>query len=141
VVGQLVSGSTGIDGTYRITVPSGAVELRVGAIGYTTGRATVTVPAGGSATQNFAMERAAVALEEIAVTGTRRAERSAIDQAVPVDVLTQEEIRLSGRTETAQILQTLAPSLNFPRASVADGTDHTRPATLRGLGADQVLVL
>ncbi len=141
VVGQLVSGATGNDGSYRITVPSGAVELRVGAIGYATARATVTVPAGGSATQNFALERAAVALEEIAVTGTRRAERSAIDQAVPVDVLTQEEIRLSGRTETAQILQTLAPSLNFPRASVADGTDHSRPATLRGLGADQVLVL
>ena len=25
--------------------------------------------------------------------------------------------------------------------SIGDGTDHVRPATLRGLGADQVLVL
>ncbi len=141
VVGHLVSGATGNDGTFRLTLPSGTQAIRVGAIGYATGRATVTVPAGGNVTQNFGLERAAVALEEVAVTGTRRAERSAIDQAVPVDVLTQEEIRLTGRTETAQILQTLAPSLNFPRATVADGTDHTRPATLRGLGADQVLVL
>ena len=141
VVGQVISGATATDGSYRITLPAGAQELRVGAIGYATARITVTVPAGGSVIQNVALERAAVALEEIAVTGTRRAERSAVDQAVPVDVLTQEEIRQTGRTETAQILQALAPSLNFPRATVADGTDHTRPATLRGLGADQVLVL
>jgi len=33
------------------------------------------------------------------------------------------------------------PSFNFPRPTVADGTDHVRPATLRGLGPDQVLVL
>jgi iron complex outermembrane receptor protein len=141
VIGNLTTVTTRTDGSYRIALAPGAHELRVSAIGYATARATVTVTAGGSTTQDFALDRAAVALEEIAVTGTRRTERSAIDQAVPVDVLTQEEIRLTGRTETAQILQSLAPSLNFPRATVKDGTDHSRPATLRGLGADQVLVL
>ena len=60
---------------------------------------------------------------------------------MPVDVLSAAEIRSTGRTETAQILQQLAPSVNFPRATISDGTDHVRPATLRGLGADQVLVL
>jgi len=129
------------DGTYRLTVSAGGHDLRVSAIGYTTGRATVQVPAGGTATQDFTLDRAAVALEEIAVTGSRRTERTAVDQPVPVDILTQEEIRQTGRTETAQILQQLAPSFNFPRTTVGDGTDHTRPATLRGLGADQVLVL
>jgi iron complex outermembrane recepter protein len=141
VIGNLTTATTRTDGTYRIVLPAGAQELRVSAIGYSTARAPLTVTAGGTATQDFTLERAAIALEEIAVTGTRRTERSAIDQAVPVDVLTQEEIRLTGRTETAQILQALAPSLNFPRATIADGTDHSRPATLRGLGADQVLVL
>jgi iron complex outermembrane receptor protein len=129
------------DGTYRIVLPAGSHDLRISAIGFSTGRAAVTVTAGGTATQNFALVRAAVALEEVSVTGSRRTERSAIDQPVPVDVLTQEEIRQTGRTETAQILQALAPSFNFPRASIGDGTDHVRPATLRGLGADQVLVL
>jgi len=141
VIGYLTTAVTRSDGTYRLALPAGAQELRVSAIGYATARATVTITAAGSTTQDFALERAAVALEEIAVTGTRRTERSAIDQAVPVDVLTQEEIRLTGRTETAQILQSLAPSLNFPRATIKDGTDHSRPATLRGLGSDQVLVL
>src|ERR671917_1687651 len=63
------------------------------------------------------------------------------DAPVPVDVLTAADIQATGLTETAQIIQRLAPSVNFPRATISDGTDHVRPATLRGLGADQVLVL
>ena len=141
VVGGLTVAVTRGDGTYRLAVSAGTHDLRVTAIGYTTGRATVQVAAGGTATQDFTLDRAAVALEEIAVTGSRRTERSAVDQPVPVDILTQEEIRQTGRTETAAIIQQLAPSFNFPRTSIGDGTDHTRPATLRGLGADQVLVL
>jgi iron complex outermembrane recepter protein len=141
VVGGLTVAVTRADGTYRLTVPAGSVVIRVSAIGFSTGRATVQVAAGGTATQDFTLTRAAVALEEIAVTGSRRTERTAVDQPVPVDILTQEEMRQTGRTETAQIIQQLAPSFNFPRATVGDGTDHTRPATLRGLGADQVLVL
>jgi iron complex outermembrane receptor protein len=141
VVGGLTVAVTRGDGTYRLALAAGTHELRVSAIGYTTGRATVQVTAGGTATHDFTLDRAAVALEEIAVTGSRRTERSAVDQPVPVDILTQEEIRQTGRTETAAIIQQLAPSFNFPRASIGDGTDHTRPATLRGLGADQVLVL
>ena len=39
------------------------------------------------------------------------------------------------------MLQAVAPSFNFPRATIADGTDHIRPATLRGLAPDQTLIL
>ena len=38
-------------------------------------------------------------------------------------------------------LQMLAPSFNFQSSAITDGTDSVRPATLRGLGPDQVLVL
>ncbi|MDI1364567.1 MAG: TonB-dependent receptor, partial [bacterium] len=46
-----------------------------------------------------------------------------------------------GTTELAQSLSTLAPSINVPRPAITDGTDHIRPATLRGLSPDQTLVL
>jgi hypothetical protein len=98
VVGGLTVAVTRADGTYRLAVPAGSVEVRVSAIGYTTGRATVQITAGGTATRDFTLDRAAVALEEIAVTGSRRTERTAVDQPVPVDILTQEEIRQTGRT-------------------------------------------
>lgn len=83
----------------------------------------------------------AAALAEIVVTGTRVQDRSRLDTLAPVDVLTTEALSNQGSTELAEALSTLAPSLNFPRPAVTDGTDHIRPATLRGLAPDQTLVL
>jgi iron complex outermembrane receptor protein len=78
---------------------------------------------------------------EVVVTGTRVATRSRLDTLAPVDVLPQETLTSTGSTELAEALATAAPSLNFPRPSITDGTDHIRPATLRGLAPDQTLVL
>jgi len=62
-------------------------------------------------------------------------------KAVPVEILSEERIETTGASETNQIIEALAPSFNFPRPTITDGTDSVRPATLRGLGSDQVLVL
>ena len=75
------------------------------------------------------------------VTGTRRSNRTVSESAVPIDVITAEQMQQSGLTETARLLRDLVPSLNFPQPSITDGTDAIRPATLRGLGPDQTLVL
>jgi len=79
--------------------------------------------------------------DEVVVTGTRVATRTRLDTLAPVDVLPQELLTSTGSTELAEALSTAAPSLNFPRPSITDGTDHIRPATLRGLAPDQTLVL
>lgn len=80
-------------------------------------------------------------LDEVVVTGTRVASRTRLDSLAPVDVLSAESLSTSATTELAEALSTAAPSLNFPRPSITDGTDHIRPATLRGLAPDQTLVL
>ncbi len=80
-------------------------------------------------------------LEEMVVVGTRVAGRSAEDLPVPVDTLSAEDLTRTGHTEIGRMLQTLAPSFNFSSSSISDGTDALRPATLRGLGPDQTLVL
>ncbi|HEX2249192.1 MAG TPA: TonB-dependent receptor [Gemmatimonadales bacterium] len=141
VPGSVASASTRQDGSYRLQLVPGRHELRVTYIGYAIVRDTVEAAAGETMTRNFQLAREPLALQDIAVIGTRAAERTSTEAPVPVDVLTATEIKQSGRTETAQIIQSLAPSFNFPRATIADGTDHTRPATLRGLAPDQVLVL
>ena len=137
-----MSTSTRLDGTYRLRWSPGTHEIRVTYIGYSIGRDTV---AGGGRSVHHPgfplWRREPLALEELAVVGTRAAERTSTEAPVPVDVLTAAEIKQTGRTETAQIIQALAPSFNFPRATISDGTDHIRPATLRGLAPDQVLVL
>lgn len=82
-----------------------------------------------------------IKLEAFVSTGTRFNDRTVIQSPVPIDVITAAEIQQGGYTETAQVLHMLVPSFNFPRPSLNDGTDHIRPATLRGLAPDQTLVL
>ena len=80
-------------------------------------------------------------LEKLVVVGSRFQERSVSDSPVPVDVITEEEIAATGQTEVGRVIQELVPSFNFSSSTISDGTDVLRPATLRGLGPDQVLVL
>ncbi len=80
-------------------------------------------------------------IEEIVTTGTRAPGRSAADLPVPVDSIGSESMAATGQTEVGRMLQSLAPSFNFSSSSISDGTDALRPATLRGLGPDQTLVL
>lgn len=86
-------------------------------------------------------ESEAPVIEEIFVIGSRLPSRSATDTPVPVDVLSAEEIDDTGARETGRAIQAAAPSFNFSSSTVSDGTDTLRPATLRGLGPDQTLVL
>ncbi len=80
-------------------------------------------------------------LEHIIVTGTRVPDRSALETAAPVDIVTAEALSNVGVSELNQALSIALPSFNFPRPGLADGTDTIRPATLRGLAPDQTLVL
>ena len=80
-------------------------------------------------------------LEEVVILGTRVAGRVSSDLAVAVDTFNSSDLEATGQTEVGRMLQKLAPSFNFTSSSISDGTDALRPATLRGLGPDQTLVL
>ncbi|WP_409018464.1 TonB-dependent receptor plug domain-containing protein [Brevundimonas vesicularis] len=97
--------------------------------------------ASGSALAQETPEPTAAAVDDIVVTGTRVANRSRLDTVAPVDVVTAEALEQRGTTELAAQLAASVPALNFPRPSATDGTDSIRPATLRGQGPDQTLVL
>ena len=80
-------------------------------------------------------------LETVVTLGTRVANRSALDTAVAVDVVSAATLEKIGIGELNQALSVQLPSFNFPRPALNDGTDSVRPASLRGLGPDQTLVL
>lgn len=81
------------------------------------------------------------AIEKISIIGSRVSGRSADDLPVPVDILSAEALANTGQSEVGRMLQAIAPSFNFSSSAISDGTDALRPATLRGLGPDQTLVL
>ena len=80
-------------------------------------------------------------LDTLIVTGTRVADRTVAESSSPIDIITPETLQATGTTELATALSRALPSLNFPRPAVTDGTSAIRPAQLRGLAPDQVLVL
>ncbi|KAA8732373.1 TonB-dependent receptor [Acinetobacter qingfengensis] len=81
-------------------------------------------------------------LAPLIVTGTRTKNRSLTDSLQPIDVISAEDlVQRTGSQELATALSRLVPSINFPRPTVVDGTEIVRPAQLKGLSPDQVLVL
>jgi iron complex outermembrane receptor protein len=86
-------------------------------------------------------EEEARTLTSVVTVGTRVANRSALDTASPVDVISGETLQSIGVGELNQALSVNLPSYNFPRPALSDGTDSVRPAALRGLAPDQTLVL
>lgn len=141
LVGTVQGALTRDDGTYRVQAAPGSYTVRAIRIGYGTSTGPVTIEAGQTVTRDFVLSEMLLNLDQVVVTGSRATDRTVLEAPVAIDVISSAEIRSTGLTETSQIIQMLAPSLNFPRPSVNDGTDHVRPATLRGLGPDQTLVL
>ncbi|MFC3550296.1 TonB-dependent receptor plug domain-containing protein [Lysobacter cavernae] len=80
-------------------------------------------------------------LDTVVVTGTRSQTRTVAESLSPIDVIGGQELENAGTPELQSVLARLVPSFNFPRTSITDGSDHVRPAQLRGLSPDQTLVL
>jgi iron complex outermembrane receptor protein len=133
--------ATDTEGRYRFEAPPGTHTLVASFVGYRAQEVTVRVEAGETIERDFALLEDLVGAGEVVVVGTRGAGRTVVDSPVPVDVISPADLASTGQIETSQILSVLVPSYNAPQASITDGSDHVRPATLRGLGPDQVLVL
>ena len=128
--------TTDFDGNYTIVVSEGAT-LVFSYIGF----GTTERPVSGLTTLNIQMVEG-VALDEIQLVGSRNPNRTSTDTPVPVDVINVSEVTTqSGRIEVNELLQYAAPSFNANKQSGSDGADHIDPASLRGLGPDQTLVL
>ncbi|WP_395338553.1 TonB-dependent receptor plug domain-containing protein [Ningiella sp. W23] len=117
------------------------ISNRMKGLGCLLASSTLLLSANPSFAQTNTEDSADEAVEKISVIGSRRAGRTVNDSAVPIDIIDADAISATGLTETNMILNTLLPSFNFPQPSITDGTDHVRPAQLRGLAPDHTLVL
>ena len=88
-----------------------------------------------------AAQQAEEGVAQVVVLGSRTQAKTALDTAVPVGLIGSKDLQSAGSLELGKILQDLDPSFNFTSTFISDGTDIIRPATLRGLGPDQLLVL
>lgn len=134
--------STDANGAYELAVPAGEYTVVIRFVGYQSFRQQVRLSGGERLAVNAQLRPDVIGADDVVVLGSRRGEGRTITQStVPVDIISAQEIQATGLTQTTQIIRALVPSFNSPESSVTDGTDHVRPATLRGLGPDQTLVL
>ncbi|MGA1072109.1 MAG: TonB-dependent receptor plug domain-containing protein [Pseudohongiellaceae bacterium] len=80
-------------------------------------------------------------VEEIVTIGSRRPQRSNTDSSVPVDVISGDEFVNMGFADMDDMLKTAIPSYNVDRNEISDAATIVRPANLRGLPPDNVLIL
>ncbi|MFC4721041.1 TonB-dependent receptor domain-containing protein [Geojedonia litorea] len=135
IKGTTTGASTDFDGKYTINAQIGDV-LVFSYVGYDSQEIKVS-----SNVLNVTM-KSGVALDEIVLLGSRAPGRTAIESSVPIDVIDVQQLVSAGpQTNLNQILNYVAPSFTSNTQTISDGTDHIDPASLRGLGPDQVLVL
>lgn len=128
---------TDYDGNFHILVTDGNAVLLFSYTGYSTAEIAVA----GRSTITLAMSEG-IDLSEVQVVGSRSYRRSKTDSPAGIDVINVNELAtMTGKAEINQILQYAAPSFNATKQSGSDGADHIDPASLRGLGPDQTLVL
>lgn len=137
VKGSSTGTSTDNNGRYTITVSHADAILVFSGVGFTEKEMQAS-----SAALDVTLEANAVTLTGIEMVGTRSLKRSATETPVPVDLIPIAKVTNQlGLVEINSILHFLAPSFNANRQSGSDGADHIDPATLRGMGPDQTLVL
>lgn len=126
------------DGSFAIEVKAGQ-KLLFSFIGFETYTYTVSKSVNDL---KVTLKEKGIKLGEVTVIGSRNKNRTALETAVPVDIIDVKELAIDlPQVNTNQLLNYIAPSFTSQPQIVSDGTDHVDPASLRGLGPDQVLVL
>lgn len=128
---------TDYDGNYSLKVDDDVTTLIISYIGFQTQEVAID-----GRTQIDVQLVEGITLGEVQVVGSRSYRRSATDSPVAVDVIDIADVSVrTGRVAINEVLQYAAPSFNATKQSGSDGADHIDPASLRGLGPDQTLVL
>lgn len=132
---------TNSNGEFTLSVPEGTHTLVASYVGFKSVRHSVTVRANETINIDLSLTEAG-GVQEVVVLGSRSLPRTQLETPVPVDVIDIKKLAGDApQVYVNQILTYVAPSFNSGTQTVSDGTDHIDPASLRGLGPDQVLVL
>jgi iron complex outermembrane receptor protein len=134
--------ATNANGVFSLEVSGKSAIIRFFMLGYQVQESTLPETSNGLYEFNITLKENTTSLSEVVVVGSRSLRRSATETAVPVDVIDMKSvIKQTGKLELNRLLEYAAPSFNANKQTGSDGADHIDPATIRGLGPDQTLVL
>ena len=91
-------------------------------------------PAGGTAAANSEVA-------EVIVTGTRRTDRTVAESSAAIDVLNGADLAKEPTANMLDTLSNMVPSFIVGQNSISDASSFVRSPSLRGLPADEMLVM
>ena len=140
IEGTTFKTTTDLDGGYSFGLEEGEYVLVATFVMYETKANTVSVKVGETVLQDFIL-KTGFSMDEPVSIGTRAKPQSLLKNTAAVDIISPQDITNASQIELSHLLHYIVPSFHSTNQTIADGTDHIDPATLRGLGPDQVLVL
>lgn len=140
IEGTTISTITNAEGYYTFDVQPGSYTLSAVIIGHEPLTEHIEVLSDDE--QSIDFDFTSLNLNEVVLVGSRGKARSIMDAVAPIDVIDISQVTKEvGQVSLNQILNYVVPSFSSNTQVISDGTDHIDPASLRGLGPDQVLVL
>jgi iron complex outermembrane receptor protein len=79
--------------------------------------------------------------ERIQIIGSRRMNRSPSDALAPLDIINKKNLKTRGNSDIISTLSNVIPSYNVRQEAISDAGTMVRPANLRGLPTDSILIL
>lgn len=140
VLNEGISANSDAKGRYRLELLPGKHELKIGYLMYKTEYREIDLADLDTLVEDVVLQSINV-IDETSSLGSRSIEKTFLDASLPVHIISRAELDLSGQQELAQVLHYIIPSFHSTHQTIADGTDHVDPVTVRGLGTDQLLVL
>lgn len=136
VEGTTTGAITDFDGNFSISTTKENTILLFSMLGFEMQKIV------GAKNMSITMMETSESLLEIVFVSTRNPRQTKLETPVAVDIVNISKIKLtSAQTTVNDLLANIIPSFNSNRQSSSDGSEHVDPASLRGLGPDQVLVL
>lgn len=80
-------------------------------------------------------------VQQIVVIGTRRTDRTSTSSASPIDIISTKELGTQAASNLIDIVKNVVPSFYAPQNSISDASSFVHSPSLRGLPADETLVL
>ncbi len=136
IPGTSIGTSTDIDGYFQLNIPAKTTALEVTYTGFS----DELVEIANQESVHIQLTEG-VALNCVTVFGSRGKPRTSFDSPVPVDHISIDVLKTTGKNTLDQQLMFQAPSFNATQQPVSDATAHFNPADLRGLLPSRTLVL
>lgn len=129
-----------IDGNYSLSLKAGKWEIEASYVGLKAQKRQFELLKNDTLVLDFQLDGLA-SLDKVVVVGSRFQESSLLSSASPATIIKADDMANMNYQLLGELLHFQIPSFHSTQQTISDGTDHINPASLRGLGPDQVLVL